>query len=378
MREWRLQGALEPEGPIWQTRIRPLPFQIGRLPRAGLTLVSSNVSLEHAELFERDGELWLRDLGSTNGTFVNGEPVRSERCLREGDLLHFADLDFKLIEHVENERTTASEGTLQMQRTVPGMPPRMIRGVKELLDSVEGAVTVAYQEIVTPTTGRVVGYEALGRATADDLPQNPNELLDLADRLDLLPETIGALRRKALLDAPRFPLTPDGGQPALFLNSHPREVESPVALYEDLRKFREDQPTIPLVVEIHETAIGRGAAFDHFRQQLDDLGAQQAFDDFGSGVDRLRELCERSPHIVKFDQHFARDLAHGSKQRSLLTALLDTMAAFGIKTLLEGIETQDEALECGSLGFDFAQGYFWGRPRSLEDMIREARAPRTD
>jgi hypothetical protein len=60
------------------------PLVIGRLPECGVVLADSNVSRRHAEL-RRDGDtVVLTDLGSTNGTRVNGAPIR-ERILASGD-----------------------------------------------------------------------------------------------------------------------------------------------------------------------------------------------------------------------------------------------------------------------------------------------------
>jgi len=60
------------------------PLVIGRLPECGIVLQDSNVSRRHAEL-RRSGEgVLLTDLGSTNGTRVNGNPVR-EQLLTSGD-----------------------------------------------------------------------------------------------------------------------------------------------------------------------------------------------------------------------------------------------------------------------------------------------------
>lgn len=59
---------------------------VGRLQACEICLSDVNVSREHAA-FEREGLGWaIRDLGSTNGTLVNGEKVRRER-LRDGDLI---------------------------------------------------------------------------------------------------------------------------------------------------------------------------------------------------------------------------------------------------------------------------------------------------
>jgi hypothetical protein len=65
-------------------------FLLGRHPRCDIVVEGSNVSRRHAELMFRDGVWVIRDLGSTNGTTLNGSPVgRSE--LRSGDLVGLAD-----------------------------------------------------------------------------------------------------------------------------------------------------------------------------------------------------------------------------------------------------------------------------------------------
>jgi len=57
---------------------------IGRLPECDVTIEESNVSRRHAEVHPRGTGYYIVDLGSTNGTTVNGVPVR-ERELRDGD-----------------------------------------------------------------------------------------------------------------------------------------------------------------------------------------------------------------------------------------------------------------------------------------------------
>jgi hypothetical protein len=60
------------------------PLVIGRLPECGVVLADSNVSRRHAELRRAGDSVVLTDLGSTNGTRVNGAPIR-ERVLVSGD-----------------------------------------------------------------------------------------------------------------------------------------------------------------------------------------------------------------------------------------------------------------------------------------------------
>ena len=78
-----------------------LPLQpattIGRIPGNTMVVDDPHTSAEHAELrFER-GRWWLRDLGSSNGTTLNGEPVRAVMGVRPGDVIQCGRVRFRLI-----------------------------------------------------------------------------------------------------------------------------------------------------------------------------------------------------------------------------------------------------------------------------------------
>ncbi|WP_086773366.1 DUF1707 and FHA domain-containing protein [Streptomyces bobili] len=71
-------------------------LRIGRDPASGLRLTHDSVSRVHAEL-SRQGGVWiLRDLGSTNGTTVNGRRVIGAAVVREGDQVAFGLMAFRL------------------------------------------------------------------------------------------------------------------------------------------------------------------------------------------------------------------------------------------------------------------------------------------
>nr|WP_206440590.1 DUF1707 and FHA domain-containing protein [Streptomyces scabichelini] len=74
----------------------PYPLRIGRDPASGLRLSHETVSRVHAEL-TRQGGMWvLRDLGSTNGTSVNGRRVISAAVVKDGDQVSFGRMSFRL------------------------------------------------------------------------------------------------------------------------------------------------------------------------------------------------------------------------------------------------------------------------------------------
>ncbi|MFJ4620252.1 FHA domain-containing protein [Streptomyces sp. NPDC088812] len=71
-------------------------LRIGRDPASGLRLTHESVSRVHAELCRQGGMWVLRDLGSTNGTTVNGRRVIGAAVVREGDQVAFGQLAFRL------------------------------------------------------------------------------------------------------------------------------------------------------------------------------------------------------------------------------------------------------------------------------------------
>src|SRR5258708_31383212 len=64
--------------------LRPIN-SLGRHPNNSIQLLDKIVSKEHCIVEQRDGQFILRDLGSLNGTYINGERVRGEQMLRHGD-----------------------------------------------------------------------------------------------------------------------------------------------------------------------------------------------------------------------------------------------------------------------------------------------------
>ncbi|MFC9424145.1 MULTISPECIES: FHA domain-containing protein [unclassified Streptomyces] len=77
----------------------PYPLRIGRDPVNGLRLSHDTVSRLHAELSMQGGGWVLRDLGSTNGTTVNGRRVTSTVVVRDGDMVTFGQMSFRLSSH---------------------------------------------------------------------------------------------------------------------------------------------------------------------------------------------------------------------------------------------------------------------------------------
>jgi len=80
---------------------------IGRDEQAQVRIASNDVSRKHALLSVANARIVVRDLGSSNGTFVNGEPIQGDRELQPGDLLVIGPMGFRVPERSPSETAAA-------------------------------------------------------------------------------------------------------------------------------------------------------------------------------------------------------------------------------------------------------------------------------
>ena len=126
-----------------------------------------------------------------------------------------------------------------------------------------------------------------------------------------------------------------------------------------------DIPHNMVSMEVTESALTGNAEFlkgeiDRFRA----AGIEVWMDDFGSGYSSLNVLKDYTFDMVKVDMAFLRGLQHTEQARIMLAKVIDMAKELGIKTLVEGVETQDQYDFLCSLGCGRAQGWLFGKPTS--------------
>jgi len=331
------------------TVIHPMPFSIGRKSGNSLQLNSRAVSSQHAEIVVRDGDMILVDRQSTNGTYVNGQRVASEVKLRSEDLVQIADIAFRVRcdDHATATNTISEDVCDQALALV-----QFDRMMENRL------VTPHFQTIVDMSDGTTLGYEVLARSRLFGL-ENAAAMFSAASRLNMEVELSQMLRWEGVREAMRLP-----NPLRIYLNTHPLELDRP-DLFETMKQAREFATGLPITLEIHEAAITNPQAMRTLREQLSDINVQIAYDDFGAGQNRLAELIESPPDVLKFDMSLIRaiDQATSDRQR-MVASLVRIVLDLGVTPLAEGIETQAEAEVCTEMGFVMAQGYYYGRPCS--------------
>lgn len=72
-------------------------LKLGRGPQNDIILPDRFASSNHARLYNRDGQYWLEDLGSKNGTYLNGKPLAGTTVLANGDQIRVGEIIFKFV-----------------------------------------------------------------------------------------------------------------------------------------------------------------------------------------------------------------------------------------------------------------------------------------
>ena len=361
--DWYLEGSLG-QGRTWSVCVEHSPFLIGRHDDSHLQLTSNEISRRHAEIVRDGDSLWIRDLGSTNGTFHNHERLECRAPLRRNDVLHFGSLEFRVAER--NPARQESNGAVEtgVFMAPPELPDQFVRCGEEFEQLLTDCrVLPVYQPIVDAGSGRVVGYELLGRGDHPELPTAPVELFQIAERLGKAAELSRLFRDEGLRIARDLPVGVD-----LLFNEHPAErlCADTVA---GLKHARNLVPEQRMILEINERTVTDLQAMRELRCALDDLGIGLAYDDFGAGQARLRELIEVPPDYLKFDAFLIRDLDRQSDRfHRALQTLVDMSHDLGVIPLAEGVETEAERAICESLGFEAIQGHLYGRPVPFPEL----------
>ena len=341
--------------PPHRVLLKTWPFRMGRSDEAELTIFSRRISNFHAEIIRLPTGHVLRDLGSTNGTFLNGKKIR-EHWLKEGDVVHIAHKELKFgLMAVQEEGPEPTLAQHSEQQT-------LLRETNDLLRIIaQRAVAAVFQPIVTLGDRAVIGYETLGRVAMPGADYSIGDVLRIANERGEAARLCRLLRDVAVEQIASITESK-----SIFFNLHPKEMDDDEQIGLALRQMASIATAghVP-VLEIHESAVTDGAAMSRLRAQLTDHGIRLAYDDFGAGQSRLMELVEVPPDTLKLDITLVREIDASERRQDLVRALVHVLTDQGIEVLAEGIEREEEATVCAQLGCYLGQGYHLGRPGPL-------------
>ena len=234
----------------------------------------------------------------------------------------------------------------------------------------DGELSVAYQPLFELATSRLTGFEALARWTHPEHGVvGPDRFIPIAEESGLIvPLTDFVLNRACrqlkewqLADASFGALTmqvnlsgKDLGQTALVARVTRAIVAAGLQPQHLTLELTEN-----ILMERLETALP-------ILVELRDLGIGLSVDDFGTGYSSLAHLSSLPINSLKVDRSFVRNLRAGSKESTVVRAIVHLGNSLGKQVVAEGIESASQFAQLREMGCQTGQGFHMSRPLTPE------------
>lgn len=236
-----------------------------------------------------------------------------------------------------------------------------------------GYIKVFYQPVVWSENHTLCGCEALARwddpkygflSPADFIP-----VLEEYRQIHKLDKCIWEIVCRDLRN-----VKASGMQPVPVSLNFSRldfELMDTVTVLEELvDKYQIDKNDIH--VEITESALtDKMGMLQQSMKRLKDDGFSVWLDDFGSGYSSLNVLKDYSFDVLKIDMKFLSSFDSNDKSKVILNMIIELAANLGMYSLTEGVETEEEADFLTKVGCGRLQGYYFGKPMPLNDIIEK-------
>jgi PAS domain S-box-containing protein len=223
-------------------------------------------------------------------------------------------------------------------------------------------LTLYTQPIVDLKSGETAQEELLLRMLGEDGEEliMPSDFLPPAERFGLAPAIDRWVIERAVGLARDRRIEVNLSGQSIGDQSLPEFIE------DQLEKSGADPSN--LVFEITETAAAHDLVQARaLADRLTALGCGFALDDFGTGYGSFTYLKHLPVSYLKIDMDFVRNVAADPSDRQVVKAIVDVARNFGIKTIAEGVESQETLELLAGFGVDLVQGYHLGRPAPVYD-----------
>ncbi|WP_347057412.1 EAL domain-containing protein [Blastococcus sp. HT6-30] len=234
-----------------------------------------------------------------------------------------------------------------------------------------GGLSVHLQPIVTPADGAVAGVEALvGWHHPERVPVSPAEFVPVAEAEGLVGPLGAFVWTAACRDARTLSET-TGRRLFLTVNVSGRELDDPHFPDRVLATLAATGwPAGQTVVEVTESLVeAESARSVTALHALRGHGLRVAIDDFGTGYSALARLDTLPTDYLKLDGSFVSSITTSTRRARLLRSVMALADALDLVLIAEGVETEEQARVLTTLGCPFAQGYLYGRPQPVAELV---------
>lgn len=223
--------------------------------------------------------------------------------------------------------------------------------------------TSHFQAIIDVKNKDIFGYEALIRGVhSNGELMYPDEIFKKSTRNNTNFKLDQICRETALKTAAVKKINKK-----VFINFLPTSIYDPEFCLQSTVKWANQLEYDPknIVFEVVETEKVKDK--EHLKMILNfyrSKGFKIALDDVGEGYSSLNMIIDIKPDIIKVDRNIIDNIDNNKMKESIYKALQQIAKDNNIKLLAEGVETLEELNKIKELGVDYAQGYFYSKPKS--------------
>ena len=122
-------------------------------------------------------------------------------------------------------------------------------------------------------------------------------------------------------------------------------------------------------IEVTEGLVSQNyQIFESALKNLRRAGIKTAIDDFGTGYSSLERIRTIKVDLLKIDKVFMKSLGQSTEAQNLLKSMLDLAKSISLPTLVEGVETKEQAVIAESIGCQYAQGFYYNKPLTAQQI----------
>jgi EAL domain-containing protein (putative c-di-GMP-specific phosphodiesterase class I) len=216
----------------------------------------------------------------------------------------------------------------------------------------------------------VFGVEGLARGPTTSVIGSPSFLLAYAAFKELLFDADMICIRAALAEVRHL-----GSTVTTFLNVQPRSLTNPeftATLCDAVLAAGLVETRIVLELTEQQTIVNP-RAFAATLHRLRERGFRIALDDYGEGSSNLNLFQTLRPDFLKISGTFCRGLARDPFKQIIVQSTAEMAARVGTATVMEAVETAEDAEILRFLGIDYGQGYFFSEPLPGKDLASSPR-----
>ncbi len=246
----------------------------------------------------------------------------------------------------------------------------LAHGIKRAISHEE--LQLYYQPICNLSDGHVAGFEALIRWHHPvDGPIQPKDFLWIAEQTGLIHEIGLWTINRACRDWNMLRQFTSYKAPFVSVNLSAVQLSNTL-LADEVRAITIDQNMNPaeLQLELTETImVERPESALEMMQKLIKLGCTLALDDYGAGHSGLRHLQRYPLDTLKIDGAFVEPILSSAQSLEIVRSSVALAHSLSMRVVAEGVETEGVRAKLLEMKCDFGQGWYFGRPATLQELV---------